>query len=170
LLAEGQLDDCLVATTSEEGAYTLKDVRCVGKVNADHVSVLREAPSEYQTDSEQAAGISLIAESAHRKCSTFSVWTDTENTQGRAMPKRLQIALPNRQNTTMIANVVSSPLAATRFLVAGVSFVGSIPCGVEGRVHEEHATCRCRSVNIDSHSLGRRVFNLLHRGKSLLGR
>jgi NAD(P)-dependent dehydrogenase (short-subunit alcohol dehydrogenase family) len=26
----------------------------------------------------------LIAESAHRKCSTISVWTDTENTQGLA--------------------------------------------------------------------------------------
>jgi hypothetical protein len=62
LLAEGQLDDRLVATTSEEGADTRKDDRCVGKKNADHVSILREAPSEYQTDSEQAAGISLIVD------------------------------------------------------------------------------------------------------------
>jgi hypothetical protein len=62
LLAEGQLDDRLVATTSEEGADTRKDDRCVGKENADHVSILREAPSECQTDPEQAAGISLIVD------------------------------------------------------------------------------------------------------------
>ncbi len=37
------------------------------------------------------------------------------------MPNNSKMSLPNRQNTTMITNVVKSALAATRFLTAGVS-------------------------------------------------
>jgi hypothetical protein len=62
LLAESQFDDRLIAAASEEGADARKDDRGVCNENANHVSILREAPVEYQTDSEQAAGISSIVD------------------------------------------------------------------------------------------------------------
>jgi hypothetical protein len=68
LLAQGQVDDRLLATASEEGADTRKDDRHVHEQNADHVAILSEDAVEYQTDSESQAGVSstvdrLVAES-----------------------------------------------------------------------------------------------------------
>jgi hypothetical protein len=62
LLAQGQLDNRLLATASEEGADARKDDQGVCNENANHVLILREAPVEYQTDSKQAAGISSIVD------------------------------------------------------------------------------------------------------------
>ena len=62
MLAEGQLDDRLLATATEEGADARKDDQSVCSENADHVSILREARIDYQTDLEQAVGISSIVD------------------------------------------------------------------------------------------------------------
>ena len=62
LLAEGQLDDRLLATASEEGADTCKDDRRVDEQDSDHVAILREDTVVYQTDSESQAGISSIVD------------------------------------------------------------------------------------------------------------
>jgi hypothetical protein len=58
LLAQGQLDDRLLATASEEGANSRKGDRHVHGQNADHVAILCEDAVEYQTDSDSQAGIS----------------------------------------------------------------------------------------------------------------
>ncbi len=62
MLAERQLDDRLIAAASEEGADARNDDQGVCNENANHVSILREAPAEYQTDSDRQAGLSLAVD------------------------------------------------------------------------------------------------------------
>jgi hypothetical protein len=68
LLAQGELDDRLLATASEEGADSRKGDRHVHEEDSDHVAILCEDAVDYQSHSESQAGISspvdrLVAES-----------------------------------------------------------------------------------------------------------
>jgi hypothetical protein len=63
LLAQGQLDDRLLATASEDRA----DDRHVHEQDSNHAAILREDAVEHQNDSDSQAGISstvdrLVAE------------------------------------------------------------------------------------------------------------
>jgi hypothetical protein len=67
LLAQGQLDDRLLATASEYGADGREDDRHVHEQDSNHAAILCEDAVEYQTDSDSQAGISstvdrLVAE------------------------------------------------------------------------------------------------------------
>jgi hypothetical protein len=58
LLAQGQLDDRLLATASEDRADGREDDRHVHEQDSNHAAILREDAVEYQTDSDSQAGIS----------------------------------------------------------------------------------------------------------------
>jgi hypothetical protein len=64
LLAEGDLDDCLLSPTAEEGGDGSKKDRHVAEKDSDHVAILREDAAKCETDYESEAGIPSVVDRA----------------------------------------------------------------------------------------------------------
>jgi hypothetical protein len=62
LLAEGELDDRLLALAPEEGGDDSYCEHRVADQNSDHVEILRQVRADIESDSESEAGISSVVE------------------------------------------------------------------------------------------------------------